>query len=275
MNWKGFMAVVLLCGVAGKAGAVGKLADVTVVDRANGRVLPVYRHEGRHYVVGRPGAEYRIRVHNRTGADILAVVSVDGVNAVSGETADWKQTGYVLGPYQSFDIRGWRKSLRRVAAFFFTEHRNSYAARTGRPDNVGVLGVAVFRRKTQPEARIEQRVPRRELPAGDAPEGNPDPAAADAASGGGAHGARSAEGASEPRQAPLPEATQRSSRLGTGHGRSETSRVTYTAFERASLDPEEVVTIHYNTHRNLAAMGVIPAPRIATPFPGQFVPDPR
>jgi hypothetical protein len=35
------------------------------------------------------------------------------------------------------------------------------------------------------------------------------------------------------------------------------------------------VTIHYDTFNNLVAMGVIRAPRIATPFPGQFVPDPR
>lgn len=273
MNWKGFAAALLLCGAAGAAGAVGNLADVTVVDRTENRTLPVYRHAGRLYVVGKPGSEYQIRVRNRTGADILAVVSVDGVNAVSGETADWSQTGYALGAHQAFNIKGWRKSLRRVAAFFFTEHRNSYAARTGRPDNVGVVGVAVFRRKVGPEARIEQRVPGRGLPAGDASEGSPFPGSADPAAGAG--GARSAESAPQPRHAPLPEEKQQSSLLGTGHGRSEISRVTYTAFERASARPEEVIAIHYDTYSNLVAMGVIPAPRIATPFPGQFVPDPR
>jgi hypothetical protein len=82
------------------------------------------------------------------------VVSVDGVNAVSGETADWSQSRLRARARQGFDIKGWRKSLQRVAAFFFTEHQNSYAARTGRPDNVGVIGVAVFRRKYEPEGRI-------------------------------------------------------------------------------------------------------------------------
>ena len=132
--------------LSGTAAAVGNMADVTIHDRAENRTLPVYRHDGRYYVVGRPGHEYQIRVRNRSGTDILAVVSVDGVNAVSGDTASWSQTGYVLAPGQSFDISGWRKTLQRVAAFFFTEHENSYAARTGRPDNVGVIGVAVFRR---------------------------------------------------------------------------------------------------------------------------------
>ena len=250
------------------AGAVGNMADITLHDRAENRALPVYQHEGRYYVVGKPGNEYQIRMRNRTGSDILSVVSVDGVNAVSGETANWNQTGYVLGPNQSFDIRGWRKSLQRIAAFFFTEHQQSYAARTGRPDNVGVIGVAVFRKKVEPEARIPRDMPferRREGPASQASGAD---AAADSA-------ARSAESAGASRYAPAP--VEKSSSLGTGHGRSEASRVTYTDFERATPAPEEVIAIHYDTYSNLLAMGVIRGSRVAspTPFPGQFVPDPR
>src|SRR5512134_444055 len=174
-------AGLLLWAVAGPAGAVGRLVEVMVYDRTDHRTLPVHRHEGRHYVVGKPGNEYQIRVRNRTGGDILSVVSVDGVNAVSGETAAWHQTGYILGPQQGFDVKGWRKSLERVAAFFFTEHPNSYAARTGRADNVGVIGVAVFRRKLEPAARIDQSPPRAEPAAPDAREySSPYPAPADA-----------------------------------------------------------------------------------------------
>ena len=257
--------------LTGTAGAVGSIADVTVHDRAENRMLPVYQHQGRYYVVGRPGNEYQIRVRNASGGDMLAVISVDGVNAVSGETADWSQTGYVLSPNQAFDVRGWRKSLQRVAAFFFTEHQNSYAARTGRPDNVGVIGVAVFRRKIEPEARIlRDRLPgeRRESPA--EPFGG---------AGGAADSAARAAESDAVRQAPS--APQKSGSLGTGHGRSEASRVTYTNFERATASPEEVIAIHYDTYNNLVAMGVIRGPRLATPslspspFPGQFVPDPR
>ena len=76
---------------------------------------------------------------------MLAVVSVDGINAVTGETASADQNGYVLAPYQSFDILGWRKNLNEVAAFYFTQLPDSYAARTDRPNHVGVIGVAAFR----------------------------------------------------------------------------------------------------------------------------------
>lgn len=253
--------------LTGTAQAAGNSVDITVHDRVENRALPVYQHQGRYYVVGRPGNEYQIRVRNRSGSDILAVLSVDGVNAVSGETANWNQSGYVLAPNQEFDVKGWRKSLQRVAAFFFTEHQNSYAARTGRPDNVGVIGVAVFRRKAEPEARIL-----RDRPAGARRESPAEPASE---AGDSADGAPRAAENDAMRQAPS--VVEKSTSLGTGHGRSETSRVTYTQFERATQSPEEVITIHYDTYANLVALGVLRGPRIATPspFPGQFVPDPR
>jgi hypothetical protein len=279
MNWKNIIAAIALCGAAGTAGAVGSLADVTVYDRAENRTLPVYRHEGRHYVVGRPGNEYQVRVRNRTGADILTVVSVDGVNAVSGATAGWGQTGYVLGAHQGYDIKGWRKSTDRTAAFFFTEHQNSYAARTGRPDDVGVIGIAVFRRKSEPEARIEAPRPRQEPPASAPREDSPYPAHSDAMSGSrGLDSAGTAAGsAAQEAYGAGRDAARRSPTLGTGHGRSERSHVTYTTFERATAGPEDVIAIHYNTYANLLAMGVIRTPRasVPAPFPGQFVPDPR
>src|SRR6266699_5465773 len=74
-------------------------------------------------------------------------MSVAGVNVITGDTASPSQSGYVLDAHGSFEIAGWRTSMSRTAAFFFTTLANSYAARTGRPDNVGVIGVAVFRER--------------------------------------------------------------------------------------------------------------------------------
>ena len=124
-----------------------RLADVSVYDRSEGRWLQVFRHEGRSYLVGKPGHEYQVRVTNRLGEDLLAVVSVDGVNVITGESAHPSQSGYVVSPHGSVEIRGWRKSLSQTAAFYFTSLPDSYAARTGRPEDVGVIGIALFRRK--------------------------------------------------------------------------------------------------------------------------------
>ena len=284
----------ILAGFSSTAGAVGNVADVTVYDRVENRTLPIHQHNGRYYVIGKPGNEYQIRIANRGRQDILSVVSVDGVNAVSGETANWTQTGYVLGNYQAFDIRGWRKSTDRIAAFYFTEHQNSYAARTGRPDNVGVIGVAVFRKKYEPPVRVEPPVPpvrpwsrpRSDSPFPQSGESAPSTApmeneqSADAPA---APAQESAAGAMRDRLSgygELKRAPQKSTILGTGHGRSEESQVTYTNFERAGTSPAEVITIHYDTYENLLAQGVIVQPAVyarpaPVPFPGQFVPDPR
>lgn len=231
----------------------GSLAQIEVVDRTNGTTLPVYWHRGERWIAGTPGHRYAIAVRNRSNGRFLAVVAVDGVNAVTGETASWNQTGYVLDPGSGFDIRGWRKSQERVAAFEFTALDNSYAARTGRSENVGVIGVAVFREAPRPEI----------VPMAPAPETKSSDAGA-------------------PRERDDAVASQRAeSRLGTGHGRSETSRVTYTDFERARTTPDEIVTIRYDSRENLIAMGVIPRPRqpapVPNPFPNSesgFVPDP-
>jgi hypothetical protein len=245
-------AALLLQGCAGIAVA-DTHARVEIVNRTTGEVLPTYRHAGRLYVAGTPGEKYAVRITNRTGARTLNVVSVDGINAVTGETAAAEQNGYVLHGGQSFEVNGWRKSTSEVAAFYFTRLPDSYAARTDRPDNVGVIGVAVFREWQRPPQALRQ--------APGAPAARESANAADAAS------------SAERRDA------QRAEKIGTGHGERERSDVVYTHFRRASGTPDETVVIHYDTYANLVSMGVIPRePRVVTPNPfpaGRFVPDPR
>ena len=139
-------AVALALSVSAAAQA-GSLVDVSVIDRDTGSVLPTHRHDGKLYIDGVPGHRYSVRLYNRTSSRVLTVLSVDGVNAISGQTANPNQSGYVLDAWQSTEIEGWRKNMSEIAQFNFTALDNSYAARTGRPNNVGVIGVAVFREK--------------------------------------------------------------------------------------------------------------------------------
>ncbi len=249
-------AFAALISIAGPAAALGSIADVQLVDRSTGQTLPMYRHQGRWWVAGTPGNRYAIALANRSGGRVLTVISVDGVNAVSGETAGWDQAGYVLDRGQRARITGWRKSASRVAAFEFVALRDSYAARTGRPEHVGVIGVAIFREKPKPLSV--------------APPARSNESAADATPASPATRGESAGGEAH--------ALARRGRLGTGHGRSETSPVTYTDFERARATPDEIVSIHYDSHANLIALGVIPWPwPQPEAFPGSqlgFVPDP-
>jgi hypothetical protein len=227
--------------------AHGRLVDLSVYDRTEGRRLQVYWHEGRAWIAGRPGNEYQVTLRSRQSQDVLAVVSVDGVNVITGQTADPSQSGYVLSPRGGLDILGWRKSLSQTAAFYFTALPDSYAARTGRPDNVGVIGVALFRRKVEPIPQSQ-------------PYGQVAPSAAER------RDSRNEAGSG---------ARAMEDRLGTGHGRQENSPAVRVSFERATSSPAEVVTLYYDSHANLLARGVIRDPvRVAPqPFPG-FVADP-
>ncbi len=120
---------------------------MSLVDRESGQLLPQHGKDGEWFAPGRPGARYAIRLHNPTNQRLLAVLSVDGVNVISGETAAPLQSGYVLEPGARHDIIGWRKSRTEVAAFEFAALPDSYAARTGRPNDVGMIGMALFQER--------------------------------------------------------------------------------------------------------------------------------
>jgi hypothetical protein len=303
MGSKCALALAVAAAFALPAAACGgaSLASVDIVTRADARVQPQYARGGERWVVGTPGQEYAVRVCNTTGARVLAVTSVDGVNVVSGDTAAPNQSGYVLDPYQCLDIEGWRKSLARTAAFYFTELPDSYAARTGRPDNVGVIGVALFRERIEPQVWREHQREKIAESRRDAPV----PAASPAPRGdGGAYADKAQANAAAPSQqapaeakalasdatgraemarggiAPLP-APAPAPQLGTGYGRDETSYAQTTRFERETTAPAQTLAIRYDRRENLVAMGILPLPPIArapapNPFPAapRFVPEP-
>jgi hypothetical protein len=264
------MAFTSLCAFA------GWLADVQVIDRSTGQRLPIHAHGGKRYVAGQPGARYAIQVVNRSGGRILSVVSVDGVNVVSGETAAPDQTGYVFSPWQSYEIAGWRKSAGEVAAFYFTALPDSYAARTGRANDVGVIGVAVFREWTPPPRRRPQPYPHPRESAGERMDerGKAERSEAPASA---APTDDLAGGMRQPEQSGATAPQRQLDKLGTGHGEREPSAVAFTGFRRASTQPDEVLTIYYDRYENLVARGIIPAAfSHPQPFPAAvgFVPDP-
>jgi hypothetical protein len=252
---------------AESAQAAGRLAEVRVVDRDSGATLRTYYHHGEYWVAGKPGARYAIEIRNTLHQRLLAVTSVDGVNVLTGDTARWDQSGYVLHGEEAYEITGWRKSQTEVAAFEFAAAPNSYAARTGRSANIGVIGVALFRERVP--AQIASSAPPVARENGLEPDIR---AGADIAEKSAQLGR---EGAAA--MAPPP-----ATKLGTGHGVREASYVEYTDFLRASAEPNEIVRIRYDSRENLVALGIIPrATTLAgdpNPFPGSplphFVPDP-
>ena len=162
-----------------------------------------------------------------------------------------------------------------MAAFEFAALPDSYAALTGRPNEVGVIGVE---RSTSAFPchgnrwlrRWAGRMVRRPVGPGAAREAERgEPAAKSAA-------AENSAAAADAARAPLRAQRQ----LGTAHGRAENSYASTTTFVRRSTHPSEQVSLFYDRHENLARAGVFaPAALLSpTPFPlsrnAGYVPDP-
>jgi hypothetical protein len=98
----------------------------------------------RTYVIGQEGERYTIVLANHTPRRIEAVATVDGLDVMNGQKGSFENRGYVLMPFASLEIDGFRQSEDAVAAFRFAKVRDSYAAQRGEDRNVGVIGVAFF-----------------------------------------------------------------------------------------------------------------------------------
>jgi hypothetical protein len=271
---KTLLSVAVALGLSMSVAHAGSLVDMKIIDRDTGASLTPHYSEGKYYVAGVPGHRYGVQIRNRTNARVLAVVSVDGVNAITGATASPDQDGYVLDSHQFTEIDGWRKSMNDVADFNFTSLGRSYASRTGRPDNVGVIGVAVFREKVpvwrQREDKVAAQPSDSEPRRANAPASAPAMAERDSALAGAAKTQANVRRAESATAQPMPTES-----LGTGHGAREESVVSYTQFERESTSPNELDSVWYDSYNNLVARGIIDMPRREpTPFPNSFVPDP-
>jgi hypothetical protein len=212
---------------------------VELVDDSQ-RPLPTFAHEGRRFVLGAIGDRYRVHVVNPTASRVEVVISIDGLDVVDGHPASLGKRGYVIPAFGDVVIDGWRTSLDSVAAFRFSSVRDSFAARTGRDRNVGVIGVAFFREREPPP--VVWRPPIAWRGAG--------PSASKDAAAGGA-------------PAPAASAAPRAG-LGTQFGEAHDSRVTETSFVRADTGPTTFAELRYDDRTGLLARGIA-----LPPLPGE------
>jgi len=195
------------CGDVGPSPCRAGMVDVTILDRTTGERLTVYSHEGQRW--GRRNARPPLR---RFGPKPIA--GPDPRRRVGRRHQCRQRRHGRLGPERlrpfaagvvrhprMAQIAGPRRGLR------FYRPAGLLCGQDGRPDDVGVIGVAVFREAA--------RVP--------AP-GSLNEAPLDRA--------RSAPQAGSSEQ-------RAEQRLGTGHGDGETSRVLTTSFERAQDRPDQ------------------------------------
>jgi hypothetical protein len=227
----------------------------------DGHARPLYAAAdgNRHYVEARAGARYELRLTNRTGQRIGVKVAVDGLNVISGER---DHSGidrmYVLGPWESTAVRGWRTSLESVRSFTFVDERASYAARSGKANGkMGWIEVVVFRER-QPAIGYGynpwmERRQRSEDGAAEEKDAQPSPRDHADAANGAAAAPPAAKGQAEGLVRPAPGR----SFPGTGWGDPMHDQVRLVDFD-AEPTPVENVTVRYEYRAALQALGILP-----------------
>ena len=232
----------------------------------NGTSLPTFETDGRYYVLGDAGERYSIHVTNPTSVRVEAVVSVDGLDVIDGESADYvHKRGYVIAPGGQLRVDGWRTSLHSVAAFRFSSVRSSYAGRKGMARNVGVIGVALFAEREQPQLVLDAPPVITRSPHRGRDWGSVDTDVSAESSGPSSDRVSPAPppraGATRRKSAPRRDrhTRRRTSRpgLGTGYGENRASSVSWTRFERSHpTRPTALAELRYNDSAGLAAIGI-------------------
>jgi hypothetical protein len=126
-----------------------------------GAPLPLFRQGARQYVEGQEGQRYLIEIENRSPSRIEAVATVDGLDVLDGERGSFQKRGYLVDPWATLRIEGFRRSLEEVAAFRFGAVADSYAAQKGDDGDVGVIGVAFFAERGSGQAFLDGEARRR------------------------------------------------------------------------------------------------------------------
>lgn len=241
----------------------GSLVSVSV--EVGGRPVPLYPApdgSGRYYLEAREGARYAVEIGNRTHERLGVVLTVDGLNAISGDRDGRRAPGrmYILDPWGSASVKGWRTSLAAVRRFTFVDERSSYAARAGKANSkMGWIEVAVYRERprpyvyrTDPYEGVGGRSSEGYEGGRDAAEAREKAAEADRAE-------RPSARADAPAMKVPPTAAPESGYPGTGWGPREDDRAMLVDFD-PQPSPAERITLRYEYGSALRALGILPAP---------------
>lgn len=236
-----------------------------------GSPVPVHAHtNGQSYAETPSSGAYSIRLHNDSAARVEMVLSVDGINALTGEDVSSAQRGWLVPAHGSVTVPGWFRSHSEVAAFTFTGTGTGggYAEKTGRgTENSGAIAVAVFGEAyVAPEqfwwAISGSGVPTKSMPTKSIFRGM----------GGGRSGVSytSQVTASMPTMSysvtndnisvncstEAPTTSAPVSDVSTGYGHKVESHSTEVAFNRSSTEPIKTLLLHYATRERLISWGI-------------------
>jgi hypothetical protein len=229
---------------------------------------PIHAHtNGQSYAETPSSGAYSIKLYNDSAKNTEMVLSVDGINTLTGEDASATQRGWVVPAHGSVTVPGWFRSHSEVAAFTFTGTGTggSYAEKTGRgAEDSGTIAVAVFEELVVPSmpgwwtisgsGAKTKSMPTKSIFRG---------------MGGGRSGVTYT---SQVTSASMPTmsysvtdgnitvncstAPPQTSDVSTGYGHKVESHSTEVAFNRASTEPAKTLLLHYATRERLISWGI-------------------
>ncbi|MFN8588732.1 MAG: hypothetical protein U0704_13140 [Candidatus Eisenbacteria bacterium] len=238
--------------------ADGRLVDVQV--RVEGSAAPLYfspNGDDRRYVQAFAGRNYSLVVRNNSNERVAVLLAVDGLNVINGERTrlSSNEQMYVLSPYETATIRGWRTSLDEVRKFVFVDEERSYAERTGQANrDMGWIRVLSFREQRRwwtprPDMRFKGEAERREAQddLGErAPQAAPAPST---------EAAPPARGEAGPMAKGVAPQMSNESVPGTGWGERSTDRIGTTQF-LAERNATDQIIVRYEYASGLRALGI-------------------
>ncbi|HMG76696.1 MAG TPA: hypothetical protein VK582_24680 [Pyrinomonadaceae bacterium] len=219
----------------------------------DGRPLAEYAARGRRYVEALENAEYEVRVHNPTGSRVAVALAVDGLNSIDARhTSAWDAHKWVIEPYGTIHVRGWQMSGESARRFYFTTERDSYAAKLGQAQNLGLI-TAVFFRERRP-VTFTQATPRPPYTEDRARDERtaPEPKTMGEPSASNQGGRDAAKQRSLPSYPPPDDES-----AATGIGRSVRNDVQWIKMDLDSR-PAGEITIRYEYRASLVRLGIIP-----------------
>lgn len=122
--------------------------NVSMHVQVNGRACKEYTHKGMSFIEARTGTNYTVKIKNDNPYRVMAVLSVDGLDVVTGKPAEETNTGYIIDAYSSLDVKGYRISDDNSASFIFTSKGKSYVQQAkSNATNAGVIGLRTYKEK--------------------------------------------------------------------------------------------------------------------------------
>jgi hypothetical protein len=118
---------------------------MSIIDDNNNK-WSLYRLRNKINMIGEAGKSYQLYYVNYSKNTYEIVATVDGLDVINGKAGSLKNNGYILRPYSTLSIKGFRKNDSEVATFTFSQASKAYANHTdeGSANNIGVIGTAIF-----------------------------------------------------------------------------------------------------------------------------------